>query len=273
MPISKRKSGEAPRDNWRTPQALWDKLNDQYHFVFDCCADETNAKTGWWTGDFARSIDSEDLARIGTYGGVLWMNPPFSKAKDLIPILIGTELQAVVIYRCDTMETALWQTMLARADWVFIPKGRVRYEGQEGVSPMFPSALVGFGGVEPPNNIEGRVLMCKQGMTPNRYQELAARTDGTTNDRDRLTNASMGLSGEAGEFTDAVKKHLFHGHALDKQKLSKEIGDLLWYCAQAARALGTDLETVMVQNIEKLKKRYPEGFSSEASIARRDVNP
>jgi NTP pyrophosphatase (non-canonical NTP hydrolase) len=107
-------------------------------------------------------------------------------------------------------------------------------------------------------------------MTPNEYQELAQRTDGTTTTTDKLTNGCFGLAGESGEFIDMVKKHFFHGHTLDGAKCQKELGDCLWYIAQLCSALGLTLEEVMIANIEKLKKRYPEGFSSEASINRKE---
>jgi NTP pyrophosphatase (non-canonical NTP hydrolase) len=102
-------------------------------------------------------------------------------------------------------------------------------------------------------------------LTPDEYQDLAARTDGTYADDARLLNAILGLCGESGEIADHVKKSIFHGHDLDKEHLAKEFGDILWYVAQGCRALGYTLEEVMHMNIDKLKKRYPDGFSSDAS--------
>lgn len=86
--------------------------------------------------------------------------------------------------------------------------------------------------------------------------------------KDVLINAVMGLCGESGEAIDIVKKHLHQGHELDREKLIKELGDIAWYLAEAATALDIDLETVLERNIEKLKSRYPEGFSAECSIHR-----
>ncbi|MBQ7124042.1 MAG: nucleoside triphosphate pyrophosphohydrolase family protein [Oscillospiraceae bacterium] len=106
-------------------------------------------------------------------------------------------------------------------------------------------------------------------MTVNEYQKLAMVT--LNNDLDKkeiLTNAVMGLCGESGEACDIVKKHLFHGHELDRTALIKELGDVAWYIAEAAEALDIPLEEVFEKNIEKLRKRYPEGFSSEKSINR-----
>lgn len=106
-------------------------------------------------------------------------------------------------------------------------------------------------------------------MTPNEYQKLAMTTlNPALSQADVLINAVMGLCGESGEAIDIVKKHLHQGHTLDREKLIKELGDIAWYLAEAATALDTDLETIFVRNIEKLKTRYPEGFASERSIHR-----
>ena len=125
-------------------------------------------------------------------------------------------------------------------------------------------------------------------MKINDYQKLAMRTnDGKCTARVRekiaesyrapaftvpapgeLLNGVLGLTGEAGEVADMVKKYIFHGHDLDIDALIKEIGDVCWYIALLCTAIGEDMESVMSKNIEKLKKRYPEGFSSEASINR-----
>lgn len=86
----------------------------------------------------------------------------------------------------------------------------------------------------------------------------------------QLLNAVLGLAGEAGEFSEDVKHALFHGRAFDVQNAKKELGDLLWYVAQGADALGFTLEEVAQANVEKLRARYPEGFSRVASAARAD---
>lgn len=86
-----------------------------------------------------------------------------------------------------------------------------------------------------------------------------------------ITCAALGLTGEAGEFADRVKKLLFHGHLLtqeEKDALRKEVGDILWYCNLAAVGLDTTLEWIARDNIEKLRLRYPEGFDSESSKRR-----
>ena len=106
-------------------------------------------------------------------------------------------------------------------------------------------------------------------MTGNEYQKLAMVTLNKELDKkEMLTNSVMGLCGESGEACDIVKKHLFHGHELDRDSLIKELGDVAWYLAEAAAALDISLDEVLERNVEKLRKRYPEGFSSEKSINR-----
>lgn len=106
-------------------------------------------------------------------------------------------------------------------------------------------------------------------MNADDYQRLAMRTLATgLSSQERLANAALGLNGEAGEVADTVKKHLFHGHPLDRDALIKELGDVLWYVALACDTLDISLGAVMAANIEKLRRRYPEGFSSERSQQR-----
>ena len=81
----------------------------------------------------------------------------------------------------------------------------------------------------------------------------------------------MGLNGEAGEAIDIFKKYLYQGHPLDRDHLARELGDVAWYLALSAHALGYSLEDVFEMNIEKLEKRYPRGyFESGKSVHRRD---
>ena len=108
-------------------------------------------------------------------------------------------------------------------------------------------------------------------MTIHEYQDLAMRTlNPRLSQKDVLINAVMGLCGESGECIDIVKKWLAQGHDLDREKLAKELGDVAWYLAEAATALELPLEQILEANIEKLKRRFPEGFSVEASINRTD---
>jgi len=110
------------------------------------------------------------------------------------------------------------------------------------------------------------------------YQKLTQRTSVAwkngltfTPEQAHLLQAALGLAGEAGEFVDRVKKHIIHGHALDRSKLREECGDIMWYVADAAKALDALLSDVASENESKLQRRYPEGFSTEASVARVDV--
>ena len=107
-------------------------------------------------------------------------------------------------------------------------------------------------------------------MTINEYQKLAMTTLNKEILHDQLIiNACLGLSGEVGEVNDLLKKHMFQGHDLNKKDLINELGDIAWYLAEAATALGIDLEDIFVGNIEKLKARYPEGFTIESSVNRK----
>ena len=103
-------------------------------------------------------------------------------------------------------------------------------------------------------------------MTINEYQELAMLTLNPRLDKkDILINGVMGLCGESGEAIDIVKKWLAQGHELDRDHMIKELGDIAWYLAETATALDTPLEEVFQRNIDKLKKRYPEGFDTNQS--------
>ena len=106
-------------------------------------------------------------------------------------------------------------------------------------------------------------------MELNQYQQLALRTAGHRQDTQKtLTNTALGLAGESGEVADIIKKTFYHGHALDREALYKELGDVLWYLAVMADALGYNLDEIAQANVDKLRARYPEGFSEERSINR-----
>ena len=103
-------------------------------------------------------------------------------------------------------------------------------------------------------------------MEMNEYQQLAQRT--SPNDHERIVNGCLGLAGESGECCDIVKKVLFQGHNLDREKLCDELGDVLWYIAETAAGLGVTLDDIAERNINKLRNRYPNGFDPERSIHR-----
>ena len=108
-------------------------------------------------------------------------------------------------------------------------------------------------------------------MTIQDYQNDALRTEkGMAMSHPRILNGLMGLAGEAGEALDVLKKHMFHGHELDKVHLAKELGDVAWYLAVSADAIGYSLEEIFEMNIDKRMARYPNGFEIEKSIYRKE---
>jgi NTP pyrophosphatase (non-canonical NTP hydrolase) len=98
-------------------------------------------------------------------------------------------------------------------------------------------------------------------MTFSIYQNQAIRTAKAGDFKFNLVHAAMGLAGEAGEFTDCVKKYAIYGQSLDRVNAAEELGDLLWFIALACDALGVSMADVANQNIEKLAKRYPEKYT------------
>src|SRR5699024_6123823 len=88
---------------------------------------------------------------------------------------------------------------------------------------------------------------------------------------EQLSNYCMGLSGESGEVVDELKKVLFHGHDLNIDEIEKELGDVLWYVSAIATTLGIELNMIAHNNVDKLKARYPEGFSEKDSVARKEL--
>ena len=113
-------------------------------------------------------------------------------------------------------------------------------------------------------------------MTPGKYEELAMRSEANhmviinrladmdTESLLRLTqlrNGVTGLSDEVGELNSAVKKHVEYGKPLDVVNVKEEIGDCIWRISQICQAIGYSIEQAMIHNIEKLKIRYPDGFT------------
>lgn len=82
------------------------------------------------------------------------------------------------------------------------------------------------------------------------------------NDIAGLLNGVLGLTGEAGEVSDLVKKGIFHEKGIDLEHLKKECDDVMWYVAMICEACGFSLDDVMQTNIDKLIARYPNGFDS-----------
>lgn len=109
------------------------------------------------------------------------------------------------------------------------------------------------------------------GITANDYQRAAMRTDNKNQtEEERMLDALFGLCGEAGEVMDAYKKYRFQGHESYRDEMIIESSDCLWYLAKLADVLGVTLGEVMERNIEKLKKRFPDGFDKARSINRKE---
>ena len=108
-------------------------------------------------------------------------------------------------------------------------------------------------------------------MSLNEYQELALRTSrADLNSEDHLTNGCLGLAGEAGECCDLLKKSKYQDGRDIKDKMIDELGDILWYVSETATAMGVWMEKIAERNIEKLKQRYPDGFSADRSLHREE---
>lgn len=112
-------------------------------------------------------------------------------------------------------------------------------------------------------------------MTFQDYQEDVVRTItglSASHDDNLLLEGVMGLNGEAGEVIELVKKHIFQGHELEKEKIAVELSDCLWYLTASAKAVGYSLEDIAALNIQKRKSRYPNGFDEKNSINRTTQN-
>lgn len=104
-------------------------------------------------------------------------------------------------------------------------------------------------------------------MDMNEYQRLSRRT---MPDKIELANYTLGLTGESGEVADLIKKLLYHDHPITLEEIEKELGDVLHYVSGIASMLNLSLEQIARNNIKKLERRYPDGFSKEASINREE---
>lgn len=109
-------------------------------------------------------------------------------------------------------------------------------------------------------------------MQANDYQKEALRTASSIKEEDLILNGALGLAGESGEVADIIKKYMFQGHELDKEKLIDELGDVCWYIAILAKGLNVELDEVLLHNVEKLRTRYPKGFDTQKSINRDEAS-
>lgn len=117
-------------------------------------------------------------------------------------------------------------------------------------------------------------------MNPYEYLKASARTESGQYEpmksrlQDeymlKLLHGAIGMVGEAGEVSELIKKHMLYGQIVDRDKLIKECGDVLWYMAVLLRAIDSSFEECMDANIGKLQARYPHKFSELAAIERKD---
>lgn len=105
-------------------------------------------------------------------------------------------------------------------------------------------------------------------MKIDEFQKISLRT--MKIDENTIPHCSMGLAGETGEVIDIIKKHLYYGKPIDKNHITEELGDIMFYLVNLASAFDISMVNVLEQNIEKLNKRYPNGFNKEDAILRRD---
>jgi len=109
-------------------------------------------------------------------------------------------------------------------------------------------------------------------MDVSTYQKISTRTWNDEEERrHQIANAALGLCGEAGETADYIKKFLYHGHPFSVDEMVKELGDVAYYLATLATLFHLDLGEILQANADKLRTRYPDGFSTRDSLNRRDV--
>lgn len=111
-------------------------------------------------------------------------------------------------------------------------------------------------------------------ITLHEYQEFVERLASprsVSDEESRYLLSAIGLNGEAGEFADIIKKGIFHEAGIDRDKLIKELGDVLWYCAFAANTLDISLQSVIDRNVEKLQARYQSGRFTTAEFQAKEA--
>ena len=97
------------------------------------------------------------------------------------------------------------------------------------------------------------------------YESFIARLEDLENEEfptERLLTAAVGMSAEAGEFTEVIKKMIFQGKPVNEENLfllKRELGDIMWYVAQACMGLNVSFNEIVEMNVEKLQARYPGG--------------
>lgn len=107
----------------------------------------------------------------------------------------------------------------------------------------------------------------------NAYQKAALRTAKMLDADGNLDHGALGIASESGEYVSIIKAYLIYGKPMERDRAIRELGDLMWYIALSAEALGTNLSEIASININKLRERYPEKYSDELAIARLDGEP
>lgn len=120
---------------------------------------------------------------------------------------------------------------------------------------VYPSKWLTF-------SLEQSTPLSEKELTLDEYQLNASRTAKPS----ELQNWGLGLAGETGEVIELIKKAKYHGVELDKDKLSKELGDVLWYISAIASECGINMAEIAENNLSKLEQRYPDGFKLGGGI-------
>lgn len=188
------------------------------------------------------------------------------------------ELVTPAVNKTHARETGLLNPAIEKRNW------RCKLSDQEvsvikdllSRSKLSQKEIADYFGVRP-NHISriktgdrrNRMIVGGDKVTFSKFQEQSKRTlNMGLSQNEQIANYSMGLCGETGEVIDVLKKYVYHGHELDKDKLKEELGDVLFYVSALCSTLGINMEESAIGNVEKLIRRYPEGFSKECSINR-----
>lgn len=102
------------------------------------------------------------------------------------------------------------------------------------------------------------------------YRDEVMRVTPVLSNDGLLTLAAIGLAGESGETIEHIKKYLFNGKTLNRTEILKELGDVRAYMEILLHAVGSSIEEIERINVEKLRLRYPDGYSNAAAQARKD---
>lgn len=182
--------------------------------------------------------------------GSSFLEPRFANEKELKDVK-NNKIDPCL---CGSKDQMICMTGNPHASLYFIKCNACDYESEQ--FPSIEEAILYWN-----NNGKDKHI-----YTPYIYQIEATRTaDPKLSAEKKILEGLVGMNSEAGEALDIWKKYEFHKHDLDVKAIALELGDVLWYLTEAAVALGYSLEDIMKMNIEKLSKRYPEGFDPERS--------